>query len=625
MSSKQTNNSENITKTKKVALLFFFLLFLLILLILSVYNSTTNQRRLPSLETTKKELAVRGDIISSDNFKIASSKKLYKATIDTRFLNLDKKELFINLFSIYSEIPKLKLLKKINKSLKHPGSVVLSYNIDSRSAKNLKELSYKLRRLDVFKSVKVNGNKILRGLDIIESGEKRINSYENSLTPVVGYIRKYESNNEKTRVKGIKGLESSYDSILDNSKDGILKGERDVLSYISFNKNSIIKNRQDGTSIVLNIPLKLQKTIEMQLDYYKEKFTADEIMVSVMKSDTGEVLTLATSNRFNPQDIKQDQIPYLKVNAIEYAYEPGSIIKPIALAMVLDKGRIKKDELLFAHNKGKANSKGEFPRGRYKLGRYSIKDDHRFKKNYLTIDDVIVYSSNIGILQLVQRLSAEEFSTGMKDFGFTHKTGIDLTNEKVGYIPEVYKFRAGEDKNEDNVFKATVSYGQGMTSTFMQAMRAYSVFNNKGKITTPRLVSHVLTHKDEKLIFNSTPSKQIITEKTSKNIKRMLIRTVKEGTGGNADIEGLEIGGKTGTAQIAQKGQYQKKYISSFFGFANDKNSKYTIGVTVVNPSSTGKYWYYYYAAQSAVPVFKKIVEDMIKLNYLTPAVDKNQ
>ncbi|RXJ56168.1 peptidoglycan D,D-transpeptidase FtsI family protein [Candidatus Marinarcus aquaticus] len=625
MSSNQTNNLENITKTKKIAILFFFLIFLLVLLIISVFNSTKKQRRLPSLETTKKELAVRGDIISSDNFKIASSKKLYKASIDTRFLNEDKKELFINLFSIYSDIPKAKIKKKVYDSLKHPGSLVLSYNIDSRSAKNLKELSYKLRRLDVFKAIKINGNKILQGLDIIESGEKRINSYQNSLTPVVGYIRKYESNNEKTRVTGIKGLESSYNAILNSSKDGILKGERDVLSYISFNKNSIIKNREDGASIVLNIPLKLQKTIEMQLDYYKEKFTADEIMVSIMESDTGKILSLATSNRFNPEDIKKEEIPYLKVNAVEYAFEPGSIIKPVALAMVLDKDRAKKNELLFAFNKGSKNSKGEFPRGRYKLGRYSIKDDHRFTKNYLTLDDVIVYSSNIGILQLVQRLSGEEFSDGMKSFGFTEKTGIDLTNEKTGYIPEVYKFKAGEDKQEDNVFKATVSYGQGMTSTFMQAIRAYSVFNNQGNMTTPKLVSHVLTSDNEKLFFNPQPTKRVISEKTAKTIKRMLIQTVKEGTGENAAVAGLEIGGKTGTAQIADKGRYQKKYISSFFGFANDKEHKYTIGVTVVNPSASGKYWYYLYASQSAVPVFKKVIESLVKLDYLKPQLDEHQ
>lgn len=620
MSSKNTQNQENIDKTKRIFFLFCFLLLLLVLLIFSVYNSATKKRRLPSLETTKKELAVRGDIISNDNFKISSSKKVYKAIIDTRFLDLNKKDLFIQLFSIYSDIPAKKIEKKIDESLKEGmGSLVLSYNIDSKTAKNLKELNYKLRKLDVFKAITINGNKFLTALDIVVSGEKRIYSYDNSLSPAIGYISKYESENEKTRVNGIKGLEKSYNDALNNFNDGVLKGERDVLSYISFNKNSIIKNKNDGLSAILNIPLKLQKNIEMQLDFYKEKFGADEIIVSVMNSTNGNILTLATSNRFNPEKIRQEDIPFLNVNAVEYLFEPGSVIKPIAIALVLDKNRVKPNELFFAHNEGKLNAKGEYPKGRYKLGRFNIKDDHRFTKHYLTLDDIVIFSSNIGTLQLAQRLSGREFSDGFKAFGFTQKTGIDLSPEAYGYIPEVYKLSAGENKKEDNVFKATVSYGQGMTSTFMQVLKAYSVFNNEGYITTPKIVSHLQTNNNSILTLKKEENQRIISKQSALKIKNLLIKTVEEGTGEGAKIDGLEIGGKTGTAQVAKSGKYQREYISSFFGFANDKTNKYTIGVTVINPTSTGKNWYYYYASQSAVPVFNEVVENLIKLNYLTP------
>lgn len=620
MSSKIIENQENIDKTKRIFFLFCFLLLLLVILIFSVYNSATKKRRLPSLETTKKELAVRGNIISSDNFKISSSKKVYKAIIDTRFLDLNKKELFIKLFSIYSDIPAKKIEKKIDESLKEGmGSLVLSYNIDSKTAKNLKELNYKLRKLDVFKALTINGNKMLTALDIVVSGEKRIYSYDTSLSPAIGYISKYESENEKTRVNGIKGLEKSYNDALNNFNDGILKGERDVLSYISFNKNSIIKNKNDGLTVVLNIPLKLQKNIEMQLDYYKEKFDADEIIVSIMNSTNGKILTLATSNRFNPEKIRQEDIPFLNVNAVEYLYEPGSVIKPIAIALVLDKNRIKKNELFYAYNPGTPNSKNEFPKGKYKLGRFTIKDDHAFTKNYLTLDDIVMYSSNIGTLQLAQRLSGQEFSDGFKAFGFTKKTGIDLSPEAYGYIPEVYKLRAGEDKNEDNVFKATVSYGQGMTSTFMQILKAYTVFNNDGYIVTPQIVSQLINENNQVYNVPKEEPKQIISKQSAQKMKELLIKTVDDGTGERAQIEGLEIGGKTGTAQIAKSGKYQKEYISSFFGFANDSKNKYTIGVTVINPTSTGKNWYYYYASQSAVPVFNEIVQNLVKLNYLTP------
>ncbi|MFY9075610.1 penicillin-binding protein 2 [Malaciobacter mytili] len=616
-----SNNIENINKTKKIVILFLLILLFLIILIFSIANTMTNDRRLPSLQSTKKELAVRGDIVSSDNFKIASSKKLYKASIDTRYLDLNKKELFIKLFSIYSDISYGKLKTKIDESLKDPGNLVLSYNIDSRTAKNLKELGFKLRRLGVFKQLKIDGGRILRGLNISESGEKRIYSYETTLTPVVGYITKYESNIGKTKVRGIKGLEKKYDDILNKTEDGVLQGNRDVLSYISFDKNSIIKKREDGAKLVLNVPLKLQKNIEMILDKHKEKLTADEIIVSIMNSKTGEVISLASSNRFNPENIKQEDIPSLNVNAVEYQFEPGSVIKPIALALVLDKNRAKTNELFYAYNKGTPNSRGEYPRGRYKIDRFYIKDDHRFKKNYLTLDDIMIFSSNIGLLQLAQRLKGAEIFEGYKRFGFTRKTGIDLPYEKVGQIPPVFRLAAGENKNQDNVFKATVSYGQGMTSTFMQVLKAYSVFNNDGFSVTPRIVSYV-EMVSGKYKLDTPPKEKVISKESADEIKRMLIKTVTDGTGKSAQMEGLEIGGKTGTAQIARRGSYLKKYISSFFGFVNDDNNSYTIGVTVINPNSTGKYWYYYYAAQSAVPVFKEVVKNLVSLNYITPKND---
>ncbi len=614
--------NENDNKIKKIVILFFFILFLLLILLISVYYKINDERRLPSLKTSKKELSVRGDIISADNFKITTSKKIYKASIDTRYLDKNKKELFLKLFSIYSNISFKKLQNKLNEVKDSPGYLVLSYNIDSKTAKNLKELSFKLRKLGVFKARNVDGGRILRGLSIVESGEKRVYSYEDTLTPVVGYIRKYESEEGKTKVKGIKGLEKKFDDLLNNTKDGVLSGNRDVLSYISFDKDSIIKKRVDGANLVLNIPLKLQKNNEMILDIYKEKLEAQEIIVSIMDSKTGKILSLASSNRFNPERIYQKDIPSLNVNAIEYQFEPGSVIKPVAVALVMDKGRIKKNELLFAHNtKGKANKKGEYPKGRYKLDRFYIKDDHRFKKHYLTIDDIVMYSSNIGTLQLAQRLSGPEFFEGMKRFGFTRKTGIDLPYEKKGVMPKIWQFAANDKEKEDNVFKATVSYGQGMTSTFMQVMKVYSIFNNGGKAVTPKIVSYIEVD-DEKFKKDNLESKRIIKESTAKEIKRLLIKTVEQGTGKAAKIEGLEIGGKTGTAQIARGGKYLRKYISSFFGFVNDGENSYTIGVTVMDPVSRGKNWYYYYASWSAVPVFKEIIDNLIKLNYLTPKKD---
>ena len=615
-----SKNIEKIDKTKKIVILFSLIFLCLTILMISVFRTITENRHLPSLKGEKSELAVRGDIVSSDNFKIASSKKLYKASIDTRYLDPAKKELFLNLFSIYSNTDYKELENRLIEGEKNPGNLILSYGINSRSAKNLKELAFKLIQLDVFKSRQVNGNKILRGLTISESGEKRTFSYEDTLTPVVGYISKFESEAGKTKVNGIKGLERNYNKVLNQTKDGVLQGDRDVLSYISFDKNSVIRKRIDGATLNLNIPLKLQKNIEMTLDSYKQKLTADEIIVAVMESRTGKVITMASSNRFNPEQIKKEDIPSLNVNAIEYQFEPGSVIKPLSISLAIDKNLVKKNESFPAYNSGGGrNSAGEYPKGAYKIGRFTIKDDHQFTKNYLSLDDIVMFSSNIGTLQIAQRLTGPEFFEGMKRFGFTRKTGIDLPYEKKGVMPKIWQFSAGDKDKKDNVFKATVSFGQGMTSTFIQLLKAYTVFNNDGNMITPHIVSHLTYDNTKYKPYDDKPEK-IVSKQTADLMKKLLVRTVEEGTGRAARIEGLEIGGKTGTAQIARGGKYLKKYISSFIGFVNDDaGNSYTIGVTVMNPNSTGKYWYYYYASWSAVPVFKEIVQNLVKLNYLTP------
>jgi cell division protein FtsI (penicillin-binding protein 3) len=220
-----------------------------------------------------------------------------------------------------------------------------------------------------------------------------------------------------------------------------------------------------------------------------------------------------------------------------------------------------------------------------------------------------MYSINIGTLLLAQRLTGEEFYNGFKKFGLSQKTGIDLGYEQKGLIHKIWQYKAGEKLAKDNIYKATDSYGQGITTTFMQVLKAYAVFNNDGKSVIPQIVD----------VENKKIQSQVISRRTANIMKRILIKTVREGTGRKAQIDGFEIGGKTGTANMVKNKKYQRKYMSSFFGFVNDKHGhKYTIGVSVNNPVNVGEKWYYYYAANSAVPVFKKLVSTLVKLNYLT-------
>jgi cell division protein FtsI (penicillin-binding protein 3) len=327
-------------KAKKTVVLFMFIIGLVFIFLVVVFFIIYNEkRRIPTQEITRNELAVRGDIVSSDGFTLATSKKIYKAYIDTRFLDPQKLELFVKLFSIYSDIPQQNIYMKL-KNQKTKGNLVLSHDINSKTAKDLKELGFKLRRLGVFQSQMINGSKLIIGLSVDEIGEDRIYSYEETLTPALGYITK-TLENDKRRVNGGKGVEFIYNEFLNDFKDGILKGSRDVLSYISFDKNSVIKERLDGATIELTIPLKLQKHIEMVVDQHQERLLAQEILVVVMDNKTGQLLTIATTNRYNPNNIQTQDYERLNIKATEFPFEPGSVLKPIVISMAMDKNRVR--------------------------------------------------------------------------------------------------------------------------------------------------------------------------------------------------------------------------------------------------------------------------------------------
>lgn len=577
-------------KAGKVLLLFLLMVVGFIIFLGTILYHNITERKLPNLQSKRIENAIRGNIYSSDGFLLASSKKIYKAVVNTYNINPQKKELFINLFSIYSKIPKDEIAKK----LEQKGNVILSYNIDSKSASYLKQLNLKLNQLDVFQSYEdKNGNIFKYGLSITESGESRDYLYGDMMEPILGYINK-EHNSKITRVQGIKGIEKSFDAELEPNSDLLMVGERDIGFNVIINKNSTFKERVDGYDIISSIPLKLQTKIERLIDDYAKQLGAKEILVGIIESKSGKIISLASSARFNPNSIEKKDYSKLNANAIEYSYEPGSIIKPVIYAMLLDKNLITTNEVINLEN------------GRFKLHNFTITDTHRLES--ATIEEVLLYSSNIGMAKIAQRLSPAEYNAGLQAFGFGNLSGIDLPYERTGVIPDARRFRS-------EVYRSTVSYGYGLRTTFMQMLKAYNIITNHGISYEPYLVEYLQDSKSIRYKLKHQAPIRIISDKTANIVKNTLIRIVSEGTGKTAQVPGIVIGGKTGTAHIAQGGKYIRKYNSSFFGFASDtKGSEYTLGISVFEPNETEAY----FAARTAVPLFKEVVELLIKEGYLT-------
>ncbi|MEA3522005.1 MAG: penicillin-binding protein 2 [Campylobacterota bacterium] len=583
----------NKNRSKKILFLFFLLLLAFVLFLSVMFMNALKSRKSPSLYTSSSTKAQRGSIISADGFHIATTKKLYKAMLNTKNIDPEKKELFIELFSIYSGMDQNKIRKKINS---RQGTIVLSYQIGPKVALYLKSLAFELLKYKVFVEYEgPHGERILQGLSIIESGETRLYPYGKLLTPLIGYPQKIEDDGY-TRVYGVKGIEKSFEEELSAQKDGKQFALRDVNSYMILNRQSFTQAPIHGYDIKLNIPVTLQIKVEQTLEHYKEELQAKEISIILMESKSGKIISLGSSNRFFPKDIQKRDYPSLNTSAIEYSFEPGSVIKPITFALLLDQKLINPYDLVSGHN------------GRYKIDKKIITDEHKF--DWMGAEDVIIYSSNIGIAQLSQKLKGIDFYDGFKKFGLTQYSGLDLPYERKGNMPYIRQL------NHD-IYKATTGYGYGMRSNLMQLVKAYNIFNNNGRIITPYIVEGFFDHHGRLVKTEHEKALQVISTATAQRMKKILVKTVNQGTGIHTRTQGIQIGGKTGTAHIAEKGHYVNKYNSSFIGFANDASKKYTLGVTVIEPGDK------YFASQTAVPVFKAIIDILIDEAYLTPDYKK--
>ncbi len=596
---KEIQNRAMYQRQYKILILFGILVLLVSLFLYSVLGTISSDRRIPSHNSTIHDRSLRGAIISADNYTLSRSHKTYQAVVRGASIKKEKRELFIKLFSIYSGISKESLHEKfkMNNGELRKGNIILSKTINSRSAMQLKSLAYKLRKLSVFQTIEIRpGVEVLYGLDLIENGEKREFPLKDIMSPILGYVGN-QSDGRYTRPEGKKGLERNYDKHITSKKNGYFKGKRDVVGAVIHDKNSIKMQRVDGMDLHLNIPLAFQRRVELMIDNMKTKIDADEIIVGVIESKTGKVLSLASSQRYDSSHIMQKDIAALVPKFTEYPYEAGSVLKPITLAIALD------------HKVVKPNTWFDTFNGRMKIGkRRTITDDEKFKG--LTATDIIVHSSNVGISQISWKLTGREFREGLLKFGIAKSSGLDLSRDLPGQLKPLYKL-------DHKMHRANSSYGYGMMVTFMQLLKAYSAFNNDGVALTPRIVDYLQDAKGNHYTLEPEVSKiKAIGKKAANQIHDILIEVVKRGTGVKAQYPGLEVGGKTGTAHIAKNGRYVREYHSSFYGFANDKKgNKYTIGALVIRAKKP----YKYFASQSAVPTFRNIVQILVNQGNLIP------
>ena len=390
--------------------------------------------------------------------------------------------------------------------------------------------------------------------------------------------------------KGAYGIEKFYDEALTGT-DGVVEGMRNPGNFLTVDaiKNKKSVSVQNGNNIILTIDSILQDTMDAELKRAFEKYSAASTMGILMEVETGRILAMSSYPKAsNNAEVKNRPITDM--------FEPGSIFKPVTVAMGLDTGVITPNSTLYSA-------------GHIKVYDRIIKDSSEAPKGTKTIEDLVAYSGNVGMVVIGSRIDAKVFHNYLDRVGMGKKTGIDTFAEMSPKLLSLKDLTA--------VRKSNVSFGQGIAMTQIQMITSINAVVNNGKLMKPYLVDRLEDDRGNIIKQNSpVVVRKVFEDDTSRRVRQYMEAVVTKGTGKGAQIKGYRIGGKTGTAQKSGlKGYDNRKYFSSFIAFFPVDNPKYIILISINEPKVGGKH----HGSEVALPSVRNVLEKLIKYMGISP------
>lgn len=390
--------------------------------------------------------------------------------------------------------------------------------------------------------------------------------------------------------KGAYGIEKFYDEALTGT-DGVVEGMRNPGNFLTVDaiKNKKSVSVQNGNNIILTIDSILQDTMDAELKRAFEKYSAASTMGILMEVETGRILAMSSYPKAsNNAEVKNRPITDM--------FEPGSIFKPVTVAMGLDTGVITPNSTLYSA-------------GHIKVYDRIIKDSSEAPKGTKTIEDLVAYSGNVGMVVIGSRIDAKVFHNYLDRVGMGKKTGIDTFAEMSPKLLSLKDLTA--------VRKSNVSFGQGIAMTQIQMITSINAVVNNGKLMKPYLVDRLEDDRGNIIKQNSpVVVRKVFEDDTSRRVRQYMEAVVTKGTGKGVQIKGYRIGGKTGTGQKSGlKGYDNRKYFSSFIAFFPVDNPKYIILISINEPKVGGKH----HGSEVALPSVRNVLEKLIKYMGISP------
>jgi cell division protein FtsI (penicillin-binding protein 3) len=430
------------------------------------------------------------------------------------------------------------------------------------------------------------------GLELAQQ-QQRLYPQRNLTADVVGYL-------DVDRI-GQAGVEYSHSNLLERSVKsvrlsrtgaGVMMPDRIPGGFL----------QSDNLHLQLTIDSRIQRTALAALEPQLQKFKAKRGVVIVMDAKEGEIRALVSAPTYDPNEFYKAKVEQFKNWALTDLYEPGSTFKPLNVAIALEAGAIKPNQII--------NDEGATQIDGWPIQNFDYSSAGA--RGPSTITQILEHSSNVGMVRIVQQMPRPTYYSWLQKIGLGKVTGIDLPFETSGQLKDQKTF------SESPVDAATSAFGQGFSLTALQLVQQIGILASGGKMLTPHVVQGLFDENGQPYWKVPLPeSQQVFSPQTTQTVLRMMESVVQNGTGKAAQIPNYRIGGKTGTAQKAgpNGGYIEGAKITSFVSVFPIDNPRYVVAAVIDEPKGEDAF-----GSTVAAPIVKAVIESLITTDKIPPS-----
>lgn len=448
---------------------------------------------------------------------------------------------------------------------------------------------------------------ILLASELPEEVADRINSLRlNGIELIPKFSRFYPQQDLLANVVGYVNVDRQGQAGVEYSQEKLLERSVRTARLSRTGNGTVMPNylpegflHFDDLRLQLTIDSRLQRIARNALQKQMQKYRAQRGAVIVMDAWDGSLLTLVSLPTYNPNQYSQANVSLFKNWAVADLYEPGSTFKPINVAIALEAGIVKPEETF--------NDPGYI-----QVGDRTIKNAENKSYGRINIAQILQYSSNIGMVQIIQRFQPSVYYRWLERLGLGQTLATDLPFAVASQLKTPAKFLASP------IEAATASFGQGFSLTPLQLVQLHGALANGGKIVTPHVVKGLIDSKGQMHYTPSFPTpRQLFSPLTAQKVVEMMETVVTNGTGKASQIPGYRIAGKTGTAQKASRsgGYINGAKITSFVAILPVETPRYVVLALVDEPKGANAF-----GGTVAAPIVKEVIEALITIEQIPPS-----